>query len=199
MSCPNTRTSWNQVTDMPPDDQRPATPQTPSMEALFVRYRGPLLGFFGNRVGFEVAEEYVQDAFLRFSQAGYDMSAKDAGALLFAIAANLFRDHLRRLRRNRTLGFNDPDALDSAADIASDNPLPDRQLEGRQTLAQVMAAMGRLPPRCAAVFLMHRLQGKSQKAIAQELGISISMVEKHIRRAIEGLIAALDDGAGGAP
>ena len=180
---------------MPPDDQGSDTRITAQlpMEALFARYRRPLEAFFGARLGYESAEEYTQETFLRFSQVANNAPVQDAGALLFTIAANLFRDHLRRLRRERNFGVVTNIALDDEGvlDIASDAPLPSAHIESRQELERVAAAIERLPPKCAAVFLMHRLQGKSHKAIAMELGISISMVEKHIKRAIEGLLAEL--------
>jgi RNA polymerase sigma-70 factor (ECF subfamily) len=183
------------MTDMPPDDYGAKTTAAAalSMEALFARYGQPLQAFFGKRVGYEEAEEYTQETFLRFSQASYDTAAKDAGALLFTIAANLFRDHLRRLRRERAFGMVANTALDDeeVLSVPSDTPLPDASLENRQELERALVIIECLPPRCAAVFLMHRLQGKSHRAIAEELGISISMVEKHIKRAVEGLLAAL--------
>ncbi len=47
-------------------------------------------------------------------------------------------------------------------------------------LAQLIAA---LPPMCQRVFLLRRIQGMAPTDIAMELGLSLSTVEKHLRRA----------------
>ena len=160
----------------------------------FVRTYEPVLtAFFRNRLGSDdAAAEHTQETFLRFTQAGYDPSAESAKALLFSIARNLFFDHLRRLRRERARGFLIDRFLDETelARLTSADPPPDQRLSDRQQLAAVTAALGALPPRCARIFLMHRIQGKSQKDIAAELGISLSAVEKHIKRALVKLAAA---------
>lgn len=163
--------------------------------AVFVRTHEPLLrAFFRNRLGSEdLALEFTQDTFLRFTQAGYDPSAANVKALAFSIARNLFFDHLRRIRRERASGFFVDHMLDDAAlaGLPGNEPSPDERLAGRQDLAAVMAAIGSLPPRCAQVFLMHRVQGKAQKEIAAELRVSLSVVEKHIKRALIRLATAV--------
>jgi RNA polymerase sigma factor (sigma-70 family) len=161
----------------------------------FVRAYQPLLrAFFRNRLGSDdTAAEFAQDTFLRFAQAGYDPAAQNVKALLFAIARNLFFDHLRRLRRERASGFLIDSMIDDAelAGLASADPAPDARLSDRQDLKAVITAIEALPPRCAQVFLMHRIHGKAQKDIAVELGVSLSVVEKHVKRALVHLAAAV--------
>lgn len=160
-----------------------------------VRALAPVLrAFFRNRLGNEeAAADFTQETFLRFTQAGYGPAGPDVKALLFSIARNLFFDHLRRVRRERAYGFlidhlaNETELLNLAGSEAP----ADERLAARQELAAVRDAVGELPPRCAQVFLMHRVQGRSQKEIAAELGISVSVVEKHFKRALVRLAAAI--------
>jgi RNA polymerase sigma-70 factor (ECF subfamily) len=41
-------------------------------------------------------------------------------------------------------------------------------------------AISALPPQCRRVFLLRKVQGLSQKDVAQRLGLSVSTVEKHL-------------------
>ncbi|OZI70937.1 RNA polymerase sigma factor [Bordetella genomosp. 12] len=54
-----------------------------------------------------------------------------------------------------------------------------------ELLAELMAALQALPPACQRVYLQHRLEGCSHAEIAAEMGISRSMVEKHMIRALQ--------------
>jgi RNA polymerase sigma-70 factor (ECF subfamily) len=50
-----------------------------------------------------------------------------------------------------------------------------------------------MPERTRAIFLLKRLDGLRHQAIATQLGISVSAVEKHMVRAIEHLMAHAGD------
>lgn len=165
-----------------------------AIDRLFAGTRAELLGYFNRRLNNpEVAAEYMQEAFLRFVKSAYDAAGPDARAILFGIARNLLIDHLRQRRRQRECGFQDvgganPQLLDGVASLEAG---PERSLGARQELALVMAAIRELPPKCRQVFVMHRLHGRSHKEIAGELGITRSMVEKHVMEAVARLMKAV--------
>lgn len=54
-----------------------------------------------------------------------------------------------------------------------------------ELLTALMAALQELPPACQRVYLQHRLEGWSHAEIAEDMGISRSMVEKHMIRALQ--------------
>lgn len=60
---------------------------------------------------------------------------------------------------------------------------PDSQVRTTQLLESLKTALAELPLRGRQVFLLHKLEGYSQQEIAQQLGISVNMVEKHMIRA----------------
>ncbi|MGQ8335246.1 RNA polymerase sigma-70 factor [Sunxiuqinia sp. A32] len=51
----------------------------------------------------------------------------------------------------------------------------------------IQQAIGNLPDRCREVFILSRIEGKKNKEIADQLGISVKSVEANITRAIKTL------------
>lgn len=57
----------------------------------------------------------------------------------------------------------------------------------------IQKSVEELPPQCRQVFVLSRFEGKRNKEIADELGISVKSVEANITRAIKSLKANLSD------
>ncbi|BGE84578.1 hypothetical protein Ms3S1_10140 [Methylosinus sp. 3S-1] len=112
---------------------------------------------------------------------------REAGSLLRSTAANLAKDHARRLRSEGAaiVGGLDVDAL------LAPSLSPEARLDAEETLARFRAALDALPPRCRQVFVMRRFENLHQEEIARRLGISRNMVEKHLRTAFRQLRGAL--------
>jgi RNA polymerase sigma factor (sigma-70 family) len=165
---------------------------------LFASMQAEVHRYFARRLGDrDLAAEHTQDTFLRFAKLGYRGDGAEARPLLFSIARNLFLDHLRKRRRERTLGFHEANRLDVSVleEFPSHDGDPAHTLHTRQELERALAAVEALPDRCRMVFVMHRLHGRPHKEIAQELGITLSMVEKHIMEATARLLKALESEA----
>jgi RNA polymerase sigma-70 factor (ECF subfamily) len=62
-------------------------------------------------------------------------------------------------------------------------------LEARQSLQTAVAALQALPERTRTIFVLRRLEGHAYRDIADQLGISVSAVEKHMVRAVQHLAA----------
>jgi RNA polymerase sigma-70 factor (ECF subfamily) len=161
-----------------------------------MRLRAELLAFLRRRgQALDDAEDIVQGAFLRFQRAGHGLDDADARPLLFAICKNLMKDQwkLANRERGRTARL-DAGALTAAWEaLPSDAPSADRQSIARQDLAQVAEVIRALPPRCRDAFLLHRFEDLSYRQIAERLGVSVSMVEKHLAEALRRLKAARGD------
>ncbi len=123
------------------------------------------------------ADEIAQEAMLRIWNARASVSADSARPLLFRIAANLAIDRLRDAQRWR---FPDIAEHTEPAETVS----AERMLAARQELEIVAAAIAGLPDNCRTAFVLSRIDGKKHAEIAAEMGISKSMVEKHVAEAV---------------
>lgn len=158
------------------------------------RLRAELVGYLQRRgQPLDDAEDLVQEAFARFHRAGHRADDVDARPLLFAISKNLLKDlwKANSRERARVVGRD----LDTAAweTAPSDAPAADRRSIAREELAGVAEAIRALPPRCRDAFLLHRFENLSYRQIAERLGVSVSMVEKHLAEALRRLKAARED------
>lgn len=134
----------------------------------------------------EDAAEVAQDAFLRLHRMEEPEQLDNARAFLFQVASNLAIDQLRRrtlhfrfLKAEKSLAEAD-DALDGNAAGVS----PEQILDAREKLTDIYQAVEELPFKVKQAFLLHRHRGMSYQAIASEMGVSVSSVEKYILEAL---------------
>lgn len=151
------------------------------------RYRPALISFFLRRVrNHAEADDLTQEVFVRLASTDAAAGLERPDAYIFQTAANLLRDRSRReqVRRNFRQGV-DPDAA------SIDRMDPSRVLIGRETLGEVTGALGQLPERTRAIFILYRLENLKHREIAEMFGISVSAVEKHVLRAMTHLTRCL--------
>jgi RNA polymerase sigma factor (sigma-70 family) len=127
----------------------------------------------------EVAEDLAQEAFVRLRLSGRAELESPRG-FLFRTAQNLARDHLRRAARVPMDRLDDQHESRFTDGVAN----PEEILAARQELAIVRAVLLELPPKCRQVFLLVRVEGLSQRAVAAEMGMSQTMVRKYLARAV---------------
>lgn len=123
-------------------------------------------------------DDLMQEAFLRLQVYGCEHRVQNEEAFLVTTVLNLSAEQGRRASRVR-LSTADDDLINIM------DPAPDVNeiLAGQQRMHRLMLGLQRLPPRSREVFLLNRTEGLSYLQIASQLGISLSMVEKHIARA----------------
>jgi RNA polymerase sigma-70 factor (ECF subfamily) len=139
----------------------------------------PLLDRIGDRHAID-GEDIGQEAVVRMLQIPDSKVVENPARYLFRVARNLFVDAARARARERAV-INP--ATDAAGKIDR-NADPERTLAGKERLQRALAVIENLPPRCRQAFRLHRFDGLTYVAIAREMGISPSMVEKHIAEAM---------------
>lgn len=126
----------------------------------------------------EAADDLAQEAFLRAFAAESMRMIEAPKAFLFKVAKNLALNELARQSSVaiEPLGdFEGQDVLEDSSQAAADDVVDSR--ERIRLLARAIAA---LPPQCAKVFTLRKMQGMSQKEIAVRLNISVRTVENHV-------------------
>ncbi len=128
----------------------------------------------------ENGEEIAQDAYMRIAGRATQASAIEyPKAYLFMAARNAAIDFTARQRTEWSyrVDMDDLTGLPSRDDLLA-------TIEQRQRLARLSIALNELPAACRATFIMNKIEGYGHREIAKKLGISMSMVEKHIMRAL---------------
>lgn len=123
-------------------------------------------------------DDLMQEAFLRLQDYCRERTVQNAEAFLVRTAINLSAEQGRKARNGRTV--SDAAVVEALIDPM---PPPDEYYARQKRMQRMKQALERLNPRPREVLLMHRLDGLSHAQIAERLGISVSMVEKHIARA----------------
>ena len=140
----------------------------------FVRYAARLVGNRDN------GEEVVQNAYVRVAGRSAHAAAVDhPKAYLLTATRNAAVDHIIRQQAEWSRRVDIEDITEAAV---SDDPT--MTLHYRHRLARLAVLLNELPPACRDAFVMNKIEGLTHREIARRLGVSVSMVEKHMIRAL---------------
>ncbi len=151
------------------------------LNSLFHYHSKELLAFAGWRVGDFVAEDLVQEAYLRLLQHPEPASISNPRAYLYKVTANLGFDHHRKERvrgKHTETGEVEPD------DLFSPLPGPEALMEGELLLRNCLAALKTLPVVYSHVFFLNRIDGLTHTEIADALQLPRRTVERYCAKAL---------------
>jgi RNA polymerase sigma-70 factor (ECF subfamily) len=126
----------------------------------------------------EGIDDLAQEAFLRAFAAESERLVISPKAFLFKVAKNLALNELARQRSVTIESLGDSEGQDVLED--SGQAAVDDAVDGRERIRMLARAIAVLPPQCAKVFILRKMQGLSQKEIAARLNISVRTVENHV-------------------
>jgi len=153
-------------------------PRRPLAQIWLAHYR-ELIGSWarGNSLPHD-AEDAVQDAMA--SLCGADPAAVlDPKAYLYRAARNRLAGEIRRQARHDLLAL---DGLPEDQHPTTGDP--DSDVRAAELQQALRLALSELPLKCQQVFLWNKIEGHTQEEIARRLGLTPSMVEKHMKRAL---------------
>ncbi len=167
-----------------------------TLKRAYMEQRPALRRFLAARLRNEAAaEDLVQDLWIRVSAATPPDNLDNPASYLFTMAGRLALDHIRqhKRRQSRDEKWTDENTQTTGGFATSQEEDGEARLLRAERIQKVRDAIAQLPPKARQVFEMHRLQGRSHKQIAAELGIAVSTVEKHVIRAMRELTTTLRD------
>ena len=129
----------------------------------------------------EEAEDLIQEAFLRmqeYCEKGGQVRQPEGFLVrtVLRLAINARRDEHRDL-----YAVQDSEQI---AQILDTGPMPDEVLAAEECLERMRVALDAVNRRTRDILFMHRLDGLSYAQIAQQTGLSISAIEKHMASAL---------------
>ncbi|WP_342644415.1 RNA polymerase sigma-70 factor [Mucilaginibacter sp. CSA2-8R] len=155
----------------------------PAFKELYCRYWKQLYAFAYNRVrSREVAEEIVQDFLTNFwlNRAKLNIQSSFEGYIYTSIKNLVLNYFAREARKSQML-----------ENISVSSSVLDNSTEELIMLHELRLVITRevsqLPVKCRSVFELSRIENKSNKEIAQTLGISEKTVEGHLSKALKRL------------
>jgi RNA polymerase sigma factor (sigma-70 family) len=131
-------------------------------------------------------DDIVQEAYGRIASLESFGHIANARAYFLEVARNVLFEKLRRSRIIRIDTVAEIDALC----IPDDRPDQERTTIAKDELVRLMRLIDELPERCRKMFVLRKIEGLSQKQIAQRLGVTENTVETQVGRGLKLILNA---------
>jgi RNA polymerase sigma-70 factor (ECF subfamily) len=156
-----------------------------AMGELYRRHKPQVVSFFRHmRASAEQAEDLAQEVFLRiWKTAGRYCPAGKYSSFMFTVAANVWRDQLRRSSLRETAWVQSED-IETAED---DHALPDSATAQAEFRRDLEKALGKLSESERMVFVLSEIESLSYRDIARILRCRIGTVGSRKTRAVKRL------------
>jgi len=133
------------------------------------------------------AEDILQECFIKYQRYNPEKDLLNPEGLLFKIAYTLSIDFLRKKKSDaaRETSWGKENITYISGEPVVDMPPLGRKLDSRRNIRTILALIKELPPKCRQVFILHKFENLSHAQVAEQVGISRSMVEKYMMRALK--------------
>lgn len=155
---------------------------TEELELAFKAHAGELRSFLYRHLrNTETAADLAQETYLRLLRQPPRKPVLNLRGFIFRIARNLAIDHAR----SRGTRDQHDQGMAYLYEVTGESPELFEVVAAHRELASLADAVQRLPVQCQQIFLLCRLQGMPHKQTAEQLGISVSTVEKQLAIALD--------------
>jgi RNA polymerase sigma-70 factor (ECF subfamily) len=133
-----------------------------------------------------LAKDLVQNVFIKIWESPASVNIDNPESFIYQMVRNACLNYIRHIKVVDNLKSKVKDHYLGEElyyiDMVGDKPyiLIEKELEGR-----IIDVMNSLPEKCLAVFRLSRIDGLKNREIADQLGISLKAVEKHISKALQ--------------
>ena len=154
------------------------SPTSRLVEGLYLDHQGWLLGWLRRRLGCpHSAADLAQDTFVRLLSARHVPLIDEPRAFLTTVAKRVLFNHYRRQDLER--------AYLQALEQLPENLVPCEEHRAiiLQTLVELDELLNGLPSPVKQAFLLAQVDGLSYPQIAEQLGLSVATVKRHLNKA----------------
>ncbi len=163
----------------PSDDARALSQD--DIKALFKNHNEELVRYLTSRLkSHEEAVEVAQEAYVRLLRLDDTSTIGFLRAFLFRTATNIAIDRIRR--KGLAQSDLDQEAPHQVKEMFAFTP--ERSIAAKQALSRVLECVSTLPPKCRHAFVEYKFRNRSYDDIAQEMGLTSSMIRKYVLRAL---------------
>jgi RNA polymerase sigma-70 factor (ECF subfamily) len=146
-------------------------------------HESKLLAYINRRCrNSSLSEDIMQETLLRVIEQSRKTEIEQPLAYAYRVADSVIFAQARKTGRETEIGD---------ADFESDVPLADEVLEHKQRTEIFRKALAELTPLRRTIFVKRYLERKSRQEIADEMGIGLESVKKHLVRAMVDLSLAM--------
>ena len=133
-----------------------------------------------------------QEIYVRVMEGAANQLPLQPKPFLFVTA----RNHLINCaKRGQIIMFES--VLDLEASTVPFDPItPERIHSAREEIRRLYAALDRLPPRSREVVLLRKIEGLSQREVAERLGLNVGTVEQYLVHGMRALVDLMMGGTG---
>lgn len=135
------------------------------------------------------AEDILQEAYCRLSNLQTLEPISNPRAYFFSVARNLLLNEIRHARVIHISSITDLEL----ASLDDGEPSPERIVAGRRELERVQGLLAALPERCRRIIELRKVEGLSQREIAQRLNVTENVVENNVSRGLRLLSKAVGE------
>ena len=159
-----------------------------TIEAYYTAHRDELLAFVSSRLGGSyVAEDLVQDVFVRLMVSDKLITETTLPALVYTVARHRIADYYRRHSAHEQ--YEHYIRRHDGSEDATESVISAHELEAR-----LERGLARIPENCREIYRLHIYGGMKVSEISNELGMNYKAVENRLgtaRREIRRYMAAV--------
>lgn len=157
---------------------------------MYLAHHGWLQSWLRRKLGNACdAADLAQDTFIRILSARNPVTIDEPRAYLTTVAKGVLINWYRRKALEQAY-------LEALALLPEpEAPSPEQRAILLETLQEIDALLDALRPMVRRVFLLSQLDGMKYEDIAEETGVSLTTVKRHMRDAFRQCLVALGDAA----
>ena len=166
-----------------------------AFEKIFKSDYNAIVGFCCQFIGdYDIAKGHAQEAFINlWTNRQKIESVNGIKSFLYTYAKSACLNYIRHKKVISRYQDKQLQKIENQLNMDVLESFDFNSLEFTELENLIQASVDSLPEKCQRVFIMSRFEGKKNKEIAEELGISVKSVEANITRSLNAIKRKLSD------